>query len=256
MTHFSDNLFLGDAAVPEIVGAHPTHGGRGVGPVGRSWDICFPPAAANGSNIATAFVTGSGTGIPIPLTGTLAQNGTAVLDIERSVQVTGVPAGGAVTVQGKDRYGQGLSQTLTNAGTAAATLESTKTFSQVLPYCTYTGGNGTVTLGAGTRFGFPYRVDSISQIDQANVGTGLGIDTSGTFVVADPTVPATATTGNVRGYYAPSAAATAQLNGTALLTVAAALRSALFQGGVNTTGSTLRDLALGPVQNLVGTYFA
>jgi hypothetical protein len=156
----------------------------------------------------------AGTGV----TQTTILGGTTVFDIvgqfgERSVRA--VAAGGAggagantVVLSGFDMYEVPVTCSFAGA-TSGNTVESTKTL-RYLSSITVTGsatGSG-VSFGVGDRIGFPVRVNNASDFMVTNSGVLVTANSTG-FVAADATVPATASTTNVRGSYTLQAATNA-----------------------------------------------
>jgi hypothetical protein len=98
-----------------------------------------------------------------------------------------------VTVTGTDYYG--LPQTEVSAsGTTLATKKTFATVTQISSSAAITGA----TFGTGNVLGLPYRINSgdLSGMVFSNAAD------AGTIVVGDITVPATSSTGDVRGTYA------------------------------------------------------
>lgn len=248
MTAFGDRLYLGSAPSPGLVAEHLKFGGMGIGPIGEIWNYITyngtAPVAAGTNTFVGSSVLAFGTGTYSP-TGTVfgtpsadynAPLNSQQLDYPRTLSFRNIGTNGATntlvaTFVGYDTYRVPMTQTLTH-GTAAtpATLVTTKAFS-VLAYAvvSYTGvsGTGTFAIGVGSGFGLPLRLQSAAQLSnvtwQNGPGTTFGTFTptldQGTLQTADPTSPATATTGDVRGVYYPSSAA----NGTLVLGVRAGI---------------------------------
>jgi hypothetical protein len=134
-----------------------------------------------------------------------------VLDVPRNV--TGVCDHGSavvattVTINGYDVYGVPMAETGTfTAGTTQKTFAGKKAFKYIYSFVITSAGNATtntINLGWGDVLGLPYKLTSKS--DFMNAWVDDVIETLGTVTVAD-TATATATTGDVRGTYLPTAA--------------------------------------------------
>lgn len=134
-----------------------------------------------------------------------------VMDVPRnlSLNVTHASSIVALTVlaQGLDEYLQPMSElfTITATGTTK-TAAGKKAFKYLYSMAITSAGNAqtdTVNLAWANVLGLPYRVDDGGRVTPA--GNGV-LDTTGTVTKADDTSPATTTTGDVRGTYAPSSA--------------------------------------------------
>ena len=109
---------------------------------------------------------------------------------------TGDDSGATFIVAGYDIYGAPLSETITGAAIGTATgKKAFKYIASVTPAGTLSGAQ--VTIGIGSVFGFPLRVDTLGD---ASIFWNNAIQSNGTFVAA-VTTTATATTGDVRGTY-------------------------------------------------------
>lgn len=173
-------------------------------------------------NIATKTYTAATDGTaPLdnasrPATATIQDNtGTSrlvwVLDVPRNVSFNVTHASSIVAlslvVSGFDEYGAAMTETL--AVTATGTTKTTagkKAFKYILSYALTSAGNATTdtaNLAWGNVFGLPYRVDAAERV--LPLGNAI-VDVSGTVTKADDTSPATTSTGDVRGTYAPNSA--------------------------------------------------
>jgi hypothetical protein len=124
--------------------------------------------------------------------------------VARAISITGVASGtgGNFLVKGADLYG--MPQTETIAATAGATTANGKKgwkfIISIVPQ--FTDAHN-YSVGTTDIYEVPLRADEFGALTLVWNGT---LATSGTFVVADTTSPATATTGSVRGtIVAPSA---------------------------------------------------
>lgn len=151
--------------------------------------------------------------------------------LTRAVGVTSVgnDASATFTVRGYDVYGYPLTETITGAsGTTAPGKKAWKFVTSVTPAGTLSGSN--VSVGTLDIFGFPERLDSFPYVRATWNSAAV---TSGGFTYA-VTSTATATTGDVRGTYAPGTAA----DGVKTLSVWIALppANALTAGNVGMFG--------------------
>lgn len=210
MTHFGDNLYLGNA-VNTPTGPEGEKSGFGVGPLGRVyiWDVV--PLTLGAANIAASQTpVGAGNITLAPATGTTrVTNGRGEsviqLDVPRAISIF-LTAGGtprAYTVIGYDDYGQKMSEVITTV--AAATTAGKKAFKQIL---TISGAGATVnpiTVGTTDVLGCPVRFNDKGYLVAIHWAGAQAVDAS-TTVVADSTSPATTVTGDVRGTLLPSSA--------------------------------------------------
>jgi hypothetical protein len=229
MTQFSDDLFLGGASFGANQGSGSSsygfpnngfgrtgglpyaYGGIGIGPMGRIFYYDVVPLAVNAANIAASQTPGSSALVLSAGTGTTAvvdaYGVTRIqLDCARCVTVTsgGNDTGITFLIKGYDIYEQPMSQLLTGASGAAAT--TTKAFYQIVSITPSGAVATTAEAGTADIFGLPVALTNGVYMTQAKWGTAvtaLGNDT-GTLVLAVTTSPATTTTGDVRGTYAPS----------------------------------------------------
>lgn len=160
-----------------------------------------PPVvgAANSISLTQAIATPGGSAL---LNG--ANAGT--LDVPRNVVAAWTTAS-TLTITGLDQYGNVMSEALATPGgstgkKAFAVITSVKSSAAITA----------LTVGTGNVLGLPFRVSS------GDLGMPMFNDASdaGTFVPPDLTIPATTTTGDVRGTYAPAGT----LNGAKFLMAA------------------------------------
>lgn len=223
MTQISDDLFLGGANFGSSYGfpnrgfgrtAIPiSYGGLGVGPMGRTFFYDPTPLTLNATGVAAvqtpgtaALTLSAGTGV------TAITDALGVVrytfDVARCVTVTsgGNDTGITFLIRGYDIYGQAMSQALTGGNGAAAT--TTKAFYSVISITPSAAVATTASAGTSDVFGIPVALTNgvyLSGVKWGTAITALGNDT-GTLVLAVATTPATTTTGDVRGTYAPSTA--------------------------------------------------
>ena len=223
-----DDLWMGNATGPQTNSwAGPGTIGRGVGPLGRVYIFDIVPEAASATAVCAAqAVAGAGNAT---INGASASGGVATFDVARGVNVDSTDAGDTsqtVTVTGTDYWGQAQTETIAlNGTTAVAGLKAFKTITQVAVSAALAGN---LTVGSTDVLGLPYRVTDAGYILRSGWAGALAND-AGTFVAADTTSPATATTGDVRGTYVPSSSA----NGSRRLVLALGLTG--LQAGPNAT---------------------
>jgi len=223
----SDDLYLG----PVYVGtagqqsAGPSPMELGVGPMGRVFIFDVAPVTLQTAGLATSqnptsggsFTLTAGTGV----TARTRADGTTeyVLDTPRCVTVTATGANTATyTITGYDLYGQRMTQTI--AAPSTSTVATTKAFKTVVSVtnANATAGTNNLTVGFNDKLGLPVRVTDVGYVTSVKWNATLAAD-AGTFVAADTTSPATASTTDVRGCYTPSSAA----NGTKRLVMTIAV---------------------------------
>lgn len=194
MTHFSDGVRAGRNFENNGTANQP---GVFMSPI-NVYDIV--PLALDADGIcAQQTLAAAGNAL---LNGALASGGTVTLDVPRNVIVDAAGAATAVlTVTGTDAYGIPMSEAITlNGVTAVAGKKAFKTITRIAASIAATD----FFVGTGDVFGLPIRANSRNYVQTAWNGTFV---TTGTFVAAVATSPATTTTGDVRGTYAvPDAA--------------------------------------------------
>lgn len=202
MTHFSDGVRAGRNFANNGTASQP---GVFMSPI-NVYDVV--PVALDADGIcAQQTLAGAGSAL---INGALASGGTVTLDVPRNVIVDAAGAATAVlTVTGTDAYGLPMSEAITlNGTTAVAGKKAFKTITSVAASAAATD----FFVGTGDVFGLPIRADSRNYVLTA---WGGAVVTTGTFVAAVTTDPATTTTGDVRGTFAPADAA----DGTKRLTL-------------------------------------
>jgi hypothetical protein len=196
MTHFSDGVRAGRNFANNGTASQP---GVFMSPI-NVYDVV--PAALVTNGICTQqTITGAANAV---INGSLASGGVATLDVPRNVIVDAAGAATAVlTVYGTDVYGISMSEAITlNGTTAVAGKKAFKTITRIASSATATD----IFVGTGDVFGLPIRANSRNYVQTAWGGAFV---TTGTFVAAVTTDPATTTTGDVRGTFAPADAADA-----------------------------------------------
>lgn len=205
MTHFSDGVRAGRNFENNGTATQP---GVYMSPV-FVFDI-VPSALAATAVAAAQAVAGAGN---LLINGTEASNGSVTFVTARAVSIVSSGAGDTTqtaTITGTDFYG--LAQTETIAFNGTNTVNGKKAFRTVTRVAVSAAMAGNASVGTTDILGLPYRVSSRNYALTAWDGAQV---TTGTFVAADATSPATATTGDVRGTFVPPTAA----NGTRRLTV-------------------------------------
>ena len=227
MTQFSDDLWIGVATGPQLNSyAGPGAVFAGVGPLGRVYIFDIVPAKSATAVCAAQAVAAAGNAT---INGASATGGVATFDYARTVNVDSTDVGDTtqtVTVTGTDYWGQAQTETIAlNGTTLVAGQKSFKTITAVAVSALLTGN---LTVGNEDVFGLPYRVTDAGYLLRTGWAGAVAND-AGTFAAADTTSPATATTNDVRGTYAPSSAA----DGSRRLVLALGLTG--LQAGPNAT---------------------
>ena len=228
MTQFSDDLWIGVATGPQLNSyAGPGAVFAGVGPLGRVYIFDIVPAAKSATAVCAAQAVAAAGNATI--NGASATGGVATFDYARTVNVDSTDAGDTtqtVTVTGTDYWGQAQTETIAlNGTTLVAGQKSFKTITAAAVSALLTGN---LTVGNEDVFGLPYRVTDAGYLLRTGWAGAVAND-AGTFAAADTTSPATATTNDVRGTYAPSSAA----DGSRRLVIAIGLTG--LQAGPNAT---------------------
>lgn len=199
---------------------------NGIGPVGRNYVYDVVPLTLQTNNLATSqspaaaalFLT-AGTGV----TSVTGFGGATALqmDVPRALRFVsgGIDTGITFNVVGFDRYGQAMTENVT--GASAGTATGKKAWYQVVSITPSASVSSTITVGTTDVFGLPVYVQDAGYIGQVKWNNTLAAD-AGTLVTGVLTT-ASATTGDVRGTYTPSANAS---NGIRRLVVNILLSSA------------------------------
>jgi hypothetical protein len=214
----SDDLWMGTATGPQTnswsTGGNPGVIGQGVGPLGRVYIFDIVPATKSATAVCAAQAVAAAGNATI--NGASATAGVATFDYARTVNVDSTNAGDTtqtVTVTGTDYYGQLQTETIALNGTTL--VAGQKAFATIARVAVSAALAGNLTVGNEDVFGLPYRVTDAGYLIGVGWAGALARD-AGTFAAADTTSPATATTNDVRGTYAPSSAA----NGSRRLVIA------------------------------------
>lgn len=172
------------------------------------------PAVSNPTALAAAdtystlgYATlAAGTSVTQVSDATSPYNGYFQLDCPRAILVTGTSGATAVaiTIFGWDMYGQRMQESFLTPADTNTTL-SRRAYKWV--QAIYIGGNTTADISIGTadKFGLPFYAGSLNYVNAVyNAGaTTAGVGTGGTTVVGDATA-VSASTGDVRGTFAPT----------------------------------------------------
>ena len=106
-----------------------------------------------------------------------------------------------ITIRGFDEYGQAMTETLSLNGTTA--VNGKKAWKTVVSYQASAALAGNLSIGTINVFGFPFVVEAAGYVIQ-DLTDGAKSGTAGTFVAGVAGTVPTATTGDVRGTYAPN----------------------------------------------------
>jgi hypothetical protein len=117
----------------------------------------------------------------------------------RNVTITsaGDDTGITFTVTGVDGHGIPVVEVIT--GASAGTAAGAKAFKRVDSVVASGAAAGNVSVGDGDVLGLPYYIRGLMDLPCIYVGTGGNEIAAATVVAGDTTVPATGTTGDVRG---------------------------------------------------------
>lgn len=222
-----DDLYLGgflpsNGLLPAAGSSADPTINQGVGPAGRIVFRNILPLTLQPDNVAalqhmvagTALTLTAGTGVTLGTAPNGSQRAVIVLDVNRAPSLTSTADLRLInfTVTGFDTYGR--LQTATRAGPNNNTVNFLKAFASILSVVPdTTDGTHNVSVGTSDVFGMSFVAADAGYIipKWANALA----DDAGTFVAADATSPATASTGDPRGTYTPSSAS----NGTRRLVV-------------------------------------
>lgn len=161
------------------------------------------PVANDADGLVTSTTPAGGGSQEITLDGAIVTDGVAELDVPRNITVTSAADETArtFTITGTDVYGETMVEEITGANAGAAAGK--KAFSTVTKVEVDADTAGAVEVGFGKVLGVPvFLPDSVFVESELEDNASA---TSGTVVGADTATP-TATTGDVRGTYAPNSA--------------------------------------------------
>lgn len=184
------------------------------------FNLGAPDTADADGVCASQAITAAGTGT---IAGALASGGVATFDVPRNV-VAAWTTTAVMTVTGTDEYGKVVVES-SASGTSLTGKKAFKTVTAVDVSVDVTGA----TVGTGTVLGLPRVLESAGQV-LAEMEDGAA-PTAGTIVAAATAEPS-ATTGDIRGTYAPNGAP----NGGKTLKLLVALRDPQATGGAQYAG--------------------
>ena len=156
------------------------------------------PATADANGVVESQAATSADGLATGINGALASGGVATFDVPRNV-VAAWTTTAVLTVTGTDEYGVTIVES-SASGTSLAGKKAFKTVTGISVSANVTG----LTVGTGDVLGLPA---FLAETGHVIAEYQDGADASAGTVVAGVTATATATTGDVRGTYDPSAAA-------------------------------------------------
>lgn len=175
-----------------------------------------PVASDSDGVVASQAATAAG-GLATGINGALASGGVATFDLPRNV-VAAWTNTAVLTVTGTDEYGNVIRES-SGSGTSMTGKKAFKTVTAVSVSADVTG----LTVGTSKVLGLPVFLAGTGEVLR-ELQDGAA-PTAGT-VVAGDTTAATATTGDVRGTYAPNS----NPNGSLLFELIVALRSPEYRG--------------------------
>lgn len=175
------------------------------------------PATADADGICASQDVTVGTTPLAVINGALASGGVATFATPRNV-VAAWTGASVITVTGTDQYGRTLIES-SASGTSFAGKKAFKTITSV----SFSADVTVATVGSGDVLGLPFRV-ATNGLLFARAANAID---AGTFVPADTTDPATATTGDVRGTFDPAVA----LNGSNSVQVGILIEDPTTQAG-------------------------
>lgn len=186
----ADTLFSGGAYYP-LANALP-----GL-PVDVTNYVNFGAVAAAAANAIALSQSSAGGTNALTINGALATAGVATIPTPRNI-VAAWTTTAVMTITGTDYYGAAQTEQ-----SASGTSHTGKKAFASITSVTFSVAVTLATVGTGVKLGLPYRVDTNGILDAL---TDNLPDVTYTFVPADTTSPATATTGDVRGTIAASTA--------------------------------------------------
>ena len=168
-----------------------------------------PAASDSDGAVASQNCTAAG-GLATGINGALASNGVATFDVPRNV-VAAWTNTAVLTVTGTDEYGNTITES-SGSGTSMTGKKAFKTVTGISVSADVTG----LTVGTSKVLGLPVFVADV--VDVIAEMQDNAAATAGT-VVAGVTLEATATTGDVRGTYAPNGTPNGSLSWTLIALV-------------------------------------
>lgn len=181
-----------------------------------------PIASDSDAAVASQAATAAG-GLATGINGVLATGGVATFDVPRNV-VAAWTNTAVLTVTGTDAYGNTIVES-SGSGTSMTGKKAFKTVTGISVSADVTG----LTVGTSKVLGLPVFLADVGDVLKEYENGAA--PTAGT-VVAGATATATATTGDVRGTYAPNS----NPNGSLVFEVLIAVRSASYKGAAQYAG--------------------
>lgn len=203
ITH-ADEIFIGDAVALGSNGAK-----RGIEMMPVHQQVITNALAPDPNGIAAAqAVAAAGN---LTLDGAFATDGVATLDFARNVSLDSDNAGDTTqtaTVTGTDIHGNAQVEDIALNGVTE--VFGAKAFLTVTQIAIDAATAGNIIAGtpvaADTEFGLDAGLEALADVVNATTGASPLALEGGVFTVQDATAPATATTGDTKGTYNPSAA--------------------------------------------------
>jgi hypothetical protein len=174
------------------------------------------PDVADADGVSVSASVNSG--VAGVIGGALAAGGVATFDVPRNV-VGAWTTTAILTVTGTDQYGRVMRE----SSASGTTMAGKKAFKTVTGF-TFNANVTGATVGSGDVLGLPVFLPGVARVIR-EIQDGA-VATAGTVVTADLTVPATATTGDIRGTYDPNAAC----DGAKVFELIAAIDDPSFRG--------------------------
>lgn len=161
------------------------------------------PAAAVANGAVASQAASAATGLATGINGSLASGGVATFDVPRNV-VAAWTGTAVLTVTGLDEYGKVVKE----SSASGTTFTGKKAFKKITGISVSADVTG-LTVGSGAVLGLPvFLGDVVDVLKESQDGAAA---TAGT-IAAGVVTAATATTGDVRGTYAPNSAPNAARN--------------------------------------------
>lgn len=181
------------------------------------------PATAVANGIVASQAATALSGLATGINGSLAASGKVVLPRSRNV-VAAWTGTSVITVIGKDEFGK----TLRESSASGTSFTGKKAFKEITGISVSADVTG-LTVGTGVVLGLPVYLPDTADVVREIANSVPA--TAGTVVAGDLTA-ATATTGDVRGTYAPNSAP----NGTNVYELVAMLRDPSYKGRAQFAG--------------------
>lgn len=181
------------------------------------------PATSDADGIVVSQACTAASGLAAGINGALATDGVATFDVPRAV-VAAWTGAAVLTVYGTDAYGQPMRES-SGSGTSMTGKKAFKTVTNVTSSADITG----LTVGTGKVLGLPVFLGDVADVVREQQNGAVAA--AGTVVAGDQTTPS-ATTGDVRGTYAPAGTP----NGALQFELIVAVRSKSYKGHTQFNG--------------------